>query len=76
MYLGITFCCLLGILSGCNIELQAINTTLKQEDGDLREKLNRLQYQQTASEAELHKIASENEQIKADVENCKRKTPD
>ena len=76
MYLGMIFCCLLGILSECNIELQAINTTLKQEVGDLREKLNKLQYQQTASEAELHKIASENEQIKADAENCKGKTHD
>ena len=76
MYLGMSFCCLLGILSDCNVELQAINTTLKQEVGDLCEKLNRPQYQQTASEAELHKIASENEQIKADAENCKGKTPD
>ena len=64
----------LGILSDCNLELQAINVTLQQDVNDLREKLNKLQYQQPASDAELPKKACENEQIKANVENCEGKS--
>ena len=36
------------LLSDCNLELRAINFTLQQEVNDLREKLNKLQYQQPA----------------------------
>ena len=64
------FCCFLGIFSECNLELQTINITLQQELNDLREKLNKLQYQRLASETDLRDKASENGQLKASVENC------
>ena len=73
VYLGMTFCFFLGIISECSLKLQAINFTLHQELYDLREKLNKLQYQQPVSEAELLEKASENKQIKANVENCEGK---
>ena len=63
---GMIFLLLLGIFSG----LQAINIALQQELNDLREKLNKLIYQQPASEAELQDKASENELLKANVGNC------
>ena len=74
VYLGMIFFYFLGILSDCNLELQAINVTLQQDVNDLREKLIKLQYQQPASDAELQKKASENEQIKVNVESCEGKS--
>ena len=67
---GMIFLLLLGIFSGCNLELQAINIALQQELNDLREKLNKLIYQQPASEAELQDKARENEHLKANVGDC------
>ena len=74
VYLGMIFFYFLGILSDCNFKLQAINVTLQQDVNDLREKLNKLQYQQPASDVELQKKVSENEQTKANGENCEGKS--
>ena len=74
VYLGMIFFHFLGILSDCNLKLQAINVTLQQDVNDLHENLNKLQYKQPASDVELQKKVSENEQIKANAENCEGKS--
>ena len=53
-----------------------MKVSLQQEVNNLREKLNKLQYQQRASDNhhELQRTARENEQIKANVENCEGKS--